>query len=201
MTGRKGRQHRPSHGAPATEHVQKGAPRGGSDASAEAQRTPLVINGWRIYLYPAFAERYVAAAAEVRRLRDVDPVGYTTKPAAKFARVLQDLVVREIPADPASPAFRLGNTLGADAKTWRRAKFFRRFRLFFRYSTEQRTIVYAWLNDELTLRKAGARSDVYAVFRNLIERATPPANWEALIATSKQWTFEEAGLNRPGSDP
>jgi toxin YhaV len=145
---------------------------------------PLVINGWRIYFYAAFAERYAAAAAEVRRLRDADLGGYTTTAAAKFARVLQDLVVREIPTDPASPNYRLGNTLGADARAWRRAKFFGRFRLFFRYSSAQRTIVYAWLNDESTLRQSGGASDVYTVFRRLIERGTPPASWDALVTAS-----------------
>jgi toxin YhaV len=153
-------------------------------AHSDAIRTPLIINGWRIYLYPAFADRYTAAIAEVRRLRDADPSGYSSKPLAKFARVLHDLVTREIPANPASPAYRLGKSLGADARTWRRAKFFGRFRLFFRYSSEQRTIVYAWLNDESTLRKAGAATDVYSVFRRLIERGTPPADWQSLVAAS-----------------
>ncbi len=122
--------------------------------------------------------------AAVRRLRDADPDGYTTTAAAKFARVLQDLVVREIPTNPASPKYCLGTTLGGDARAWRRAKFFGRFRLFFRYSSEQRTIVYAWLNDESTLRTSGGPSDVYAVFRRLIERGTPPACWDALVAAS-----------------
>lgn len=163
-------------------------------AHADAVRVPLVINGWRIYFHAAFAERYAAAAAEVRRLRDADPDGYTTTAAAKFARVLQDLVVREIPTNPASRNYRLGNTLGDDARTWRRAKFFGRFRLFFRYSSEQRTIVYAWLNDESTLRKSGGPSDAYAVFRRLIERGTPPANWDALIAASIPATAGRLGV-------
>jgi toxin YhaV len=175
----------PGRKAGAPDPIEKA---GASNATPQTDvaRTPLVINGWRIYLYSAFAERYAAAAAEVRRQCDADPKGYTSSPAAKFARVLHDLIVREIPANPASPAYRLGNTLGSDARTWRRAKFFGRFRLFFRYSAEQRTIVYAWLNDESTLRKAGASSDVYAVFRVLIERGTPPASWDALVAASDQ---------------
>jgi toxin YhaV len=160
------------------------------DTDETANQTPLIINGWRIYLYAAFAQRYDATAAEIRRLRDADPDGYARAKAAKFARVLHDLVVREIPANPASPNYRLGNTLGVDARVWRRAKFFGRFRLSFRYSSEQRTIVYAWLNDESTLRKSGSTSDVYAVFRRLIERGTPPASWDALIAASTPATPE-----------
>jgi toxin YhaV len=147
----------------------------------EPRGTPLIINGWRIYLYAPVAERYAAVIAEVERLRSADPQNYRSTPAAKFARVLHDVMTRQIPSDPAAPLYRLGNTLGPGAKTWRRAKFLGRFRLFFRYSSEQRTIVYAWLNDETTFRKAGASTNVYAIFRQLLERGTPPADWGALM--------------------
>jgi len=38
-------------------------------------------------------------------------------------------------------------------------KFGGRFRLFFRYDGRARLIVFAWVNDEQTLRKCGAKSD------------------------------------------
>lgn len=45
-----------------------------------------------------------------------------------------------------------------------RSKIGRRFRLFFRYDSKARAIVFAWVDDEQTLRSAGSRSDPYAVF-------------------------------------
>ena len=54
-------------------------------------------------------------------------------------------------------AMQLGNTLGPEHRHWRRAKFLGRFRLFFRYSSKDRVIIYAWVNDQNTLLKAGGR--------------------------------------------
>ena len=60
-------------------------------------------------------------------------------------------------------------------KHWFRAKFGAgRFRLFFRYSTRAKIIVFAWVNDEATLRTYGARSDAYAVFRKMLDKGDPP---------------------------
>lgn len=195
--GRGNRPHQPRGGhrqarAAHDPRVPEARPVSGEGMGKAAAQAPLIINGWRIYFYAAFAERYDAVIEELRRLRHADPAGYSTTNTAKFARVLHDLVVRAIPADPAAPAYRLGNTLGADARVWRRAKFFGRFRLFFRYSSEQRTIVYAWLNDESTLRKSGSASDVYTVFRGLLERGTPPASWNALMDASAPAATESA---------
>jgi toxin YhaV len=58
-----------------------------------------------------------------------------------------------IPTDPTQPEYRQGNTLGDDYKHWFRAKFGgQRFRLFFRFDTKAKVIIYAWVNDEDTKR-------------------------------------------------
>lgn len=41
------------------------------------------------------------------------------------------------------------------------AKIGRRFRLFFRYDSRAKIIVFAWVNDEQTLRSAGSKSDPF----------------------------------------
>jgi toxin YhaV len=41
-------------------------------------------------------------------------------------------------------------------------------------------IVYAWLNDEATLRKAGAKTDVDAVFQRMLRRGEVPSDIEEL---------------------
>jgi toxin YhaV len=56
--------------------------------------------------------------------------------------------------------------------------------LFFRYSSSAKVIVFAWVNDETTLRTYGAKSDVYAVFRKMLDGGNPPDDWAALIAAA-----------------
>lgn len=97
---------------------------------------------------------------------------------------MRKLVKEVVPADPNAAEFQLGNTLGPQHRHWRRAKFSGRFRLFYRFHTASRTIVYAWMNDEGTLRKEGSRTDPYTVFRRMLERGRPPSDWEDLLGES-----------------
>jgi toxin YhaV len=71
-------------------------------------------------------------------------------------------------------------------RQWFRAKFHQRFRLFFRFSSKEQVIVYAWMNDERTLRKAGAKTDPYRVFREMLEAGDPPTTIEALLAKAHE---------------
>lgn len=152
---------------------------------------PLVVNGWSIYVYPDFAERWNNLRAAVEEQRRRDPAGYRGTAAAKVFLALRRLVLSEIPQDPAAERYRQGLTLGAEHRPWRRARFLQRFRLFFRYHSAARVIVYVWLNDENTLRKEGARTDPYHVFRHMLERGRPPADWGDLIAASRPWSSGE----------
>lgn len=153
----------------------------------------MVVNGWTLYVWPDFSERWQGLRDEVARLRAQDPSGYRGTPAAKMLAALRDAVLRDIPADPGAERFRQGKTLGTGHAHWRRHTLFQRFRLFFRYSTQHRVIIYAWLNDEATLRKRGARTDPYAVFRAMLERGRPPDDWEALMRACRAWSTEDAG--------
>ena len=158
-----------------------------------ASTTPLVVDGWTLLFWTSFRGRWIALQDAAREAREIDPAGYTHDPAVKFFRTVRDLVFNEIPANPDHPRFRQGKTLGGAHSHWRRAKFHRRFRLFFRFHSASRTIVYAWLNDEDALRKAGSRSDVYAVFRHMLERGNPPADWEALVRACDAVKAEGSG--------
>ena len=53
------------------------------------------------------------------------------------------------------------------------------------FDSKSRIIIYAWVNDENTLRSAGSRSDPYAVFQGMLERGNPPDDWATLQAASK----------------
>jgi toxin YhaV len=151
------------------------------------------VNGYRLLVWPAFAERWRALKAEVERLRERDPGGYRGAPAAKLLAAVRDASLRDIPRDPGAARYRQGNTLGSEYRHWRRDKFFRRFRLFFRYSTGAASIAYVWLNDEATLRKSGAKTDAYSVFRAMLEQGRPPTDWDDLVRECREWTDREAG--------
>lgn len=156
-----------------------GRKRGNRGTSGERPR-PLLVNGYHLLVWPAFAKRWRKLRAEVERLRVADPENYRRTPAAKLLAAVRDATLRDIPQDPGADRYRQGNTLGPEYRHWRRDKFFQRFRLFFRYSSDPAMIAYVWLNDDSTLRKSGARTDAYAVFRAMLERGRPPTYWEDL---------------------
>lgn len=128
-------------------------------------------------------EKLVAAVA---RDRSNDPGNFAKKANAKLLKAISEIAFERIPEDPTSPRYRLGDTLGADKKHWFRDKFGNgRFRLFFRFDTRSKIIIYAWVNDENTLRTYGAGTDAYAVFSKMLKNDNPPNTWEELLANSQ----------------
>jgi toxin YhaV len=113
-----------------------------------AERETLVVNGWLIVAHPLFLDALEDLTAQVEKLAEKDPVGYGQKKVTKRLAAIRKLAFEDIPADPASPAFRQGSTLGAEHSHWFRAKFFQQYRLFFRYHQASRVIVLAWVNDD-----------------------------------------------------
>jgi len=146
-----------------------------------ARNTPLVVNGWTLLFWSEFRDRWNAMRDAASDARLAEPIAFAHSPDVKLFRTVSDLVLKEIPANPDNPIFRQGKTLGRRHSHWRRAKFHQRFRLFFRFHSASRTIIYAWLNDENTLRKTGSRTDPYSVFQRMLERGTPPSDWDALM--------------------
>ena len=113
---------------------------------------PLTVNGWSIYAHPLFLDQLDALITQVEALRARDPQGWRRKNATKRLAAIFRLVREVIPADPGSPAFRQGDSLGPARRHWFRAKFFQQYRLFFRFDTGSGIIVIAWVNDDETLR-------------------------------------------------
>jgi toxin YhaV len=155
------------------------------------QGRPLIVNGYYLLVWPAFADRWRSLKAEVERLRERDRENYRQAPATKLLAAVRDATLRRIPADPGADRYRQGNTLGPGYRHWRRDTLFQRFRLFFRYSSDPALIAYVWLNDDSTLRKSGARTDPYAVFRAMLERGRPPRDWNDLVRECRTWTVRE----------
>jgi len=54
-----------------------------------------------------------------------------------------------------------------------------------RFSAEHKIIVYAWVNDEGSLRKSGSRTDPYVLFKAMLESGEPPNSFAELWRTSK----------------
>ncbi len=143
-------------------------------------------HGWKLTQASAFATALAALQAEVERLAVENPDAYRAHPKTKLLARVRALILDEIPRDPNARVYALGNTLGPAHRHWRRAKFLQRFRLFFRFDSASRIIVYAWMNDENTLRKAGARSDPYAVFAQRLDAGNPPDDWNELLSEARR---------------
>lgn len=155
---------------------------------------PIVVNGWTIFAHPLFLDQIEALMNEVEARKAKDPKGYTKKNCTKRLAAILKLVTEVVPADPSSPAFRQGGTLGDTRKHWFRAKFFQQYRLFFRYNMDAKVIVFAWVNDEDTKRAYGSKTDAYATFRSMLEDGNPPDDYDALLKAAKadQDRFEKA---------
>lgn len=142
-------------------------------------------HGWTLLFHQGVVAQLGKLQAAAPRAEQNDSQGYESNANVKLLRALSQLILEVIPTDPARDEYRQGNTLGTAYRHWRRAKIGRRFRLFFRYDSRSRVIVFAWVNDEQTLRSAGSRSDPYAVFEKMLGQGNPPGDWNALIATAQ----------------
>lgn len=146
----------------------------------------LVVNGWTLFAHPLLLDQLERATAAAAAARAADPEGYRRSAQAKLVAVLSKLLFDTIPADPTRAEYRQGDTLGPARKHWFRAKFGNgRFRLFFRYDSRTRIIVFAWVNDETTLRTYGAKTDAYRVFKGMLDKGQPPDDWKTLLAAAR----------------
>lgn len=155
-------------------------------------RAPLVVNGWTLFAHPLFLKQVEVLILKVEALQRKDPKRYTEKNATKRLAAIKKLITEVIPGDPLRPEYRQGDTLGANHKHWFRAIFFQQFRLFFRYHTAKKIIVYTWVNDEGTLRAYESKDDAYRVFKKMLVSGQLPSDWEQLLTEAKA----SAGLPR-----
>lgn len=144
----------------------------------------MQVNDWTLYFHPLFQQQLEKLTAQVEALQAKEPAGYKEQPATKLLATINRYIREIIPRDPNAAEFRQGNTLGADNRHWFRAKFHERYRLFYRFSSKEKVIIYAWVNDEGTLRKTGSKIDPYAVFRTMLDSGNPPSTMAELLAVS-----------------
>ncbi|MGS0649154.1 type II toxin-antitoxin system YhaV family toxin (plasmid) [Komagataeibacter nataicola] len=153
----------------------------------------ITINGWTILAHPLFLDQLEKLTDAVEVLKAKKPKKYQREANTKLLAALSKLVFQTIPADPTATVYRQGSTLGVAHRHWFRAKFGNgRFRLFFRYDSTAKIIIFAWVNDETTLRTYGAKTDAYRVFKGMLEAGDPPDDWIAL----REAASDQAAIDR-----
>jgi toxin YhaV len=142
---------------------------------------------WQLFYFRLFKAALDDLEQTVTKLAQQDPAGYKAHPKTRLLASVYKAITQLVPDDPDHSDFRLGKTLGAEYTKWRRVKkgMPDRYRLFFRFaSSPLRVIVYVWFNDEDTLRKAGAKTDVYEAFKRMLARGEVPSSIDSLLAES-----------------
>ena len=84
---------------------------------------------------------------------------------------------------------RQGGTPGDHRKHWFRAKYFQQYRLFYRFNSDAKVVLVAWMNDDKTLRAYGSKTDAYATFKGMLEDGNPPDDFDVLLkeAGADKW--------------
>jgi len=159
---------------------------------------PFVANGWTILLHPLLLDELEALVVAVERLRKKDPKSYRQKRATKKLAAILKLITEVVPSDPSRPEYRHGGTLGERYRHWFRAKFAQQYRLFFRYSLRERILIFAWVNDENSLRAYESGTDAYKVFARMLGRHQPPDDWDVLKKAVERERARTAAMLRSG---
>ena len=143
-----------------------------------------VHHGYELHTLTIFQSELTRIVQVVERLQAKRPNDFYDHPTYKLLDGVLNNITENVPSNPECKDFRLGKTLGKEGKSWRRIKKKQlpdRYRLFFQFnSNAPKIIIYAWLNDETTLRKHGAKTDVYQVFGKMIKKGTVPNSWQEL---------------------
>ncbi len=134
-----------------------GSRRGRKKPRGEPNKGALVVEGWTILAHPLFLDAMEGLISVVDREQTSRPDALPSGNAKLLGHLL-DLAFVKIPRDPGNAAYRHGGTL-ADRRYWFRGKTGGgRYRLFYRYDSRARIIIYAWVNDEDSLRTYGTAS-------------------------------------------
>ena len=142
-------------------------------------------HGWNLLFHECLSDQLQKLYAASLRAQQQDPQGFESNTNVRLFAALSKLIFDVVPSDPNREEYRQGNTMGVTFRHWRRAKLGQRFRLFFRFDSKTRVILFAWVNDENTLRSSGSKSDSYTVFQRMLERGHPSDDWAALVAVSR----------------
>lgn len=144
---------------------------------------------WQLFYFKLFKVALDELEQIVTKLARRNPTGYKTHPKTRLLASVYKAITQLVPSNPDHANFRLGKALGIQYSNWRRVKngMPDRYRLFFRFtSSPVKLIVYAWFNDDDSLRKAGSKTDVYEVFRHMLARGEVPSSIADLLDASSR---------------
>lgn len=138
--------------------------------------------GWNLLFHECLCEQLQKLNTAAGRAQTQDPQGFESNANVRLFAALSKLIFEVIPNDPNRDEYRQGNTMGGNYRHWRRAKIGQRFRLFFRFDSKTKIIIYAWVNDNKTIRSSSSKNDPYIVFQRMLDRGHPPDKWSDLKA-------------------
>ena len=145
-------------------------------------------HGWHLLFHDCLIEQLQKLEVAARRPKTQDPRGFESNANVKLLNALAQLMLETVPSGPDRDEYRQEDTMGAAFRHWRRAKIGRRFRLFLRFDSRSRVIIFAWVNDESTLRSSGSRTDPCVVFQKMLKRGHPADDWATLrTACAGDW--------------
>ena len=140
---------------------------------------------YRQAIFVTLEKQLCLLANRVALIKKRQPGRYAQHPHTKLLATVVK-AIEDSARDPLSQLYQLGKTMGKEYTGWRRCKK-GRYRLFFRVRSVEKICVYAWLNDENTLRKDGGKTDVYVVFRHLLDSGIIPSKFIELLQRSRYW--------------
>lgn len=153
-------------------------------AARRATADAPTFHGWRVVFTEPFLEQYGDLSARVRQLHgELDEADYSRHPKVKLFLALRHLIRETIPTNPQHADYRLKGSLAKFRRTKGRG-LPRRYRLFWTFSEQARTIIVLYLNDDSTPRRAGDPRDPYVIFQSLVDAGKIGGDFEANF---RQW--------------
>ena len=151
----------------------------------------VLAHGYTLLPHPLL----VAQLATLADAADQEPAPPAAPgPNRKLLAHVHALMFDDIPQDPGAARYRHGGAIPGGHRAWFRGKTGNgRYRLFYRYDSTARIIVYAWINDRESLRTYGSKTDAYRVFGDMLAAGNPPSDWDTLLAAA---TREAAKASR-----
>ena len=144
------------------------------------------INGWRIFVHQELEYQLSKIGRKTAWLFMRGQITDKNRGRQKFLKALKRAMNDVVPSNPGAVEHRLGRALGDQPEVWFRVKFLQPDRLFYRYDSAKKIIVYVWVNDEDTLRAYGSKNDAYAVFSRKLASGYPPGSFEELLKQSRE---------------
>ena len=120
-------------------------------------------HSWNLLFHEGLIEQLQKLQTAAQKAQTQDTQGFESNANVKLFNALAQLMLETVPSDPNRDEYRQGNTMGPAFRHWRRAKLGRRFRLFFRFDSKTRIIIFmAMMEAQTYLAKRQARADLNA---------------------------------------